>query len=69
MGHRFLVESTTIENVISRYKTALSKANVMTNKIGIPIWTCHKEQSFVSNYSIFFENLILVMLYTYKELI
>ena len=30
----FLVESTTMENTTFRYKTALSKANAKTNRMG-----------------------------------
>ena len=35
LGYRFLVESTTIENPIFPYKTALSKATVELNGAGI----------------------------------
>ena len=32
------------------YKTALSEANVKTNRMGSTKWTYHKEQSFASNH-------------------
>ena len=40
----FLVESTKIENITFPYKTALSEANVKTNRMG------SKERSFASNH-------------------
>ena len=42
-----------IENATFRYKTALSKANVKTNRIRSTKWTCHKERGFVDDYFIF----------------
>ena len=61
----FLVESTKIENATFPYKTALSKANVKTNKMRHTKWTNHKEGSFASIYFNFlkilfhFKNLLL----------
>ena len=34
MEYRFLVESTKIDNITFSYKTALSEANVKTNRMG-----------------------------------
>ena len=50
MENRFLVESDRIENATFSYKTALTEANVKTNRMGSTKWTYHKEQSFASNY-------------------
>ena len=49
----FLVESTKIENLSFLYKTAMSEANVKTNRIVSTKWTYNKEQNFASNYFIF----------------
>ena len=61
---RFAVESTSIESVTYPYKTALSEANVKTNRMGSTKWTCHKERSFASIYFIF-----LKILFQYKNLL
>ena len=53
LEHRFLVESTKIENASFPYKTAMSEANVKTYKMVTTKWTYHKEQSFGSNCYIF----------------
>ena len=50
MENRFLVESDRIENATFSYKTALTEANVKTNRMVSTKWTYHKEQSFASNY-------------------
>ena len=50
LENSFVVESTTIESVTYPYKTALSKANVKTNRMGSAKWTYHKEHSFASIY-------------------
>ena len=47
---RFLVESTKIKNTSFPYKTAISEANVKTNRIVSTTWTYHEERSFASNY-------------------
>ena len=39
------------------FKTALSEANVKTNRMATTKWTYHKEWSFASKYFIFLENL------------
>ena len=54
MDYRVLVESTKIENASFLYKTAISEANVKTNRTVSTKWTYHKEGSFTSNYFIFF---------------
>ena len=45
LEYRFLVESTKIDNITFPYKTALSEANVKTNRIGSTKWTYHKERN------------------------
>ena len=52
-----LVETTEIENTSFSFKTALSEANVKTNRMATTKRTYHKEWRFSSNYFIFFENL------------
>ena len=54
---RFLAETTKIENTSFPFKTALSEANVKTNRMATTKWTYHKEWSFAINYFIFLENL------------
>ena len=58
----FLVESIKIENASFPYKTAISEANVKTNKMVTTKWTCQEERSFASNYFIF-----LKILFQYKN--
>ena len=53
LEYRFLVESTEIDNATFPYKTALSEANVKTNKMGSTKWTNQKERSFASNSFLF----------------
>ena len=60
----FLVESTKIESASFPYKTAISEANVKTNRIVSTKWTCHKEWSFASNCLISFE-----ILFQFKNLL
>ena len=48
-----VVESTKIENTSFPYKTAISEANVKTNKMMTTKWNYQKERSFASNYFIF----------------
>ena len=57
LEYRFLVETTKIENTSFPFITALSEANVKTNRMGSTKWTYHKEWSFASNHFIFLENL------------
>ena len=61
LENRFLVETTKIETTSFTFKTALSEANVKTNRMGTTKWTYHKEWSFTSNYSIFFEKFCRVL--------
>ena len=60
-GVSFLVESTKIENASFPYKTAISEANVKTNRMVSTKWTYHKERSFASNYFIFSKILFQIM--------
>ena len=57
LEYRFLVENTKIENTSLPFKTALSEANVKTNRMATTKWTNHKEWSFASNCLILLENL------------
>ena len=57
LEYRFVVETTKIENTSFLFKTALSEANVKTNKMASTKWTYHKEWSFANNFFIFLENL------------
>ena len=57
LEYLFLVETTKTENTSFLFKTALSEANVKTNRMATTKWTDHKEWSFASNYLIFLENL------------
>ena len=66
---RFLVESTKIENASFPYKTAISEANVKTNKMVTTKWTYHKERSFASNCLSFFLRFYFSLRTSYKELI
>ena len=50
LEYRFLEESTKIDNITFPYKTALSEANVKTNRMGSAKLTYHKERTFASNY-------------------
>ena len=53
LEYLFLVESTKIENISFSFKTAISEANVKTNRMESTQWTYYKERSFASNYFIF----------------
>ena len=53
LKYRLFVESTKIENASLLYKTAISKADVKTNRMVTTKLTYHKERSFSSNYFIF----------------
>ena len=64
MESRFLVESTKIENASFPYKTAVSEANVKTNRRVSTKWTNDKEKSFASNYFLF-----LKILFQFKNLL
>ena len=75
LEYRFLVESTKIENASFPYKTAISEANVKTNKMVTTKWTSqrtngdHKERSFAGNYLIFIWKFCFSLRTPYKELI
>ena len=53
LEYRFLVESTTIGSATLLYKTALSKTNVKTSRMGSTKLTFHKKRSFTTNSFIF----------------
>ena len=59
LGYRFLVEATKIEYTSFPFKTAMSEANVKTNRMATTKLTYHKAWSFPSNCFIFMENLFL----------
>ena len=61
MEYHFLIEATKIEKTQFPFKTALSEANVKTNRIATTKWTYHKNWSFDSNYLIFFGKFIPVL--------
>ena len=50
LDYKFLVERTKIESASFPYKTAISEANVRTNRMVSPKWTYHKEWSFAINF-------------------
>ena len=60
----FLVESTKIEKVPFPDKTAISEANVKTNRMVSTKWTYYKERSFANNNVIF-----LKILFQFKNLL
>ena len=64
LDYPFLVESIKIGNVSFPYKTAISAANVKTDRMVAVKWTYLKEQRFASNYFIFLE-----ILFQFKNLI
>ena len=55
LEYHFLVESTKIDNITFPYKTALSEANIKTNRTRSTKLTHHKGQSFASNHFPFFK--------------
>ena len=59
LEHCFLVETT---KTIFLYKTALSEANVKTNRMVSAKWNYHKERCIASNYFTFLE-----ILFQYKN--
>ena len=54
----FLVESTKIESATFPYKTALSEANVKTNRIGSTKWSYSNDRSFPIKYINFSEKIL-----------
>ena len=63
-GVSFLVESTKIEKASFSYKTAISEADVKTNRMVTTKWAYQRERSFSSNYFIF-----LKVLFQFKNLL
>ena len=61
LEYHFLVESSKIESATFPYKTALSEANVKTNRMGSTKWAYHKERGFASNYFHYFRNFIFIL--------
>ena len=59
LEYGYVVEPTKIEKVPFSYKTAISEANVKTNRMVSTKWTYNEKQSFASNY-FFFENFVSV---------
>ena len=57
-GVPFLVEPTKIEKASFPYKTAISEANIKTNRMVTTKWAYHRERSFTSNYFIFLKVLL-----------
>ena len=57
LEYRFLLETIKIENTSVPFKTALSEANVKTNRMVTTKLIYHKEWSFASNCFNFLENL------------
>ena len=55
LEYRFLVEGNNIDNATFPYKIALSEASVKANRMACTKWTYHKEQSFASNYFLFWK--------------
>ena len=64
LEYHFLVERTKIEKSSFPYKTAISEANVKTNRVVTTKWAYHRERSFASNYFIF-----LKVLFQFKNLL
>ena len=73
LEYRFLVERTKIEKASFPYKTAISEANVKTNRMVTTKWAYHRERSFASNYFIFlkvlfqFKNLLWIIDLMYQQ--
>ena len=59
-----MVERTKIEKISFPYKTAISEANVKTNRMVTTKWVYHRERSFASNYFTF-----LKVLFQFKNLL
>ena len=66
--HRFIVESTKIENASFPYKTTVSEANVKTNRIVSAKWAYHKEWSFCQELLQFFWKFCFSLRTSYNEL-
>ena len=68
LENRFLVESTKIENPSFLFKTAISEANVKTNRMVSVKWTYHKDWVLPVT-TLFFWKLFFSLRNSYKELI
>ena len=64
LEYHFLVEITKIENASFPYKTAMSEANIKTNRMESARQTYHKGRSFVNKCFIF-----LKILFQFKNLL
>ena len=64
LENSFVVNSTAIESITYPYKTALSKANFKTNRMGSTKWTLYKERNFANIYFTFLE-----ILFQHKNLL
>ena len=64
MEYQFVVERTENEKAPFPYKTAISEANVKTNRMVTTKWAYHRERSFASNYFIY-----LKILFQFKNLL
>ena len=64
LEYRVLVQNTKIEKASFPFKTAMSEANVKTNRMVSIKWICKKERSFASNCLIF-----LKTLFQFKDLL
>ena len=72
LEYRFLVESTKIKKASFLFKTAISEANVKTNRMVTTKWAYHRERSFTSNYFFFkvlfqFKNLLWIIDLMYQQ--
>ena len=56
LEYQFLVETANTENTSFSFESALSEANVKTNRMVTTKWTNHKEWSFASDYFTFLDN-------------
>ena len=68
LKYSFLAESTKIENASFPYKTAISEANVKTNRMASTKWIYYKEGLFASNYFLVLK-IFFSLRTSYKELI
>ena len=69
LEYTFLVESTKIENATFPYKTALSEANVKTNKIESKNCTYITTNGFLPVTTLFFRKFCFSLRTSYKELV
>ena len=64
LEYRFLVQRTKIKKASFPYTTAISEANVKTNRMVTTKWAYYRERSFANNYFIF-----LKVLFQFKNLL